>query len=140
LKYLLDTCLISELVRPKPDPQVTAWVSACDEDQLYLSVLTLGEIQKGISKLQDVTRKDKLQHWLDRDLMSRFRNRILNICENVSLTWGVIQGEAESKGIVISSIDGLIGATGVAHNLTVATRNEKDILPTGVNIINPWHI
>ena len=140
MKYLLDTCLISELIRPKPSSKVTAWVSACDEEQLYLSVLTLGEIQKGISKLQDVTRQDKLQHWLDRDLTNRFRNRILNICENVSLTWGVIQGEAEAKGVVIPSIDGLIGATGVTHNLTVATRNEKDILPTGVSVINPWNI
>ena len=140
MKYLLDTCVISELVRPKPEPKVLAWMSECREDQLYISVLTLGEIQKGISKLRDVARKDKLQHWLDRDLTHRFHHRIVSISTEVSLTWGIMQGEAESEGIVIPSIDGLIGATAIAHNLNVVTRNEKDLRPTGAKVINPWAI
>ena len=82
MKYLLDTCVLSELVRNKPEPKVVAWVSDCSEEQLYISVLTLGEIQKGISKLHDTARKDKLQHWLDRDLLNRFRNRIIPISED----------------------------------------------------------
>jgi predicted nucleic acid-binding protein len=138
LKYLLDTCLISELVRKSPEPKVVKWVEECDEESTFLSVLTIGEIQKGIARLEDRKRKHALQKWLDSDLRSRFEGRIIPVTEEVAQTWGVILGEAESKGAVIPSIDGLIGATAVANNLAVVTRNEKGILPTGARCINPW--
>jgi toxin FitB len=138
LKYLLDTCLVSELVRKKPNPKVLKWVADCDEDLTFLSVLTLGEIQKGISKLDDKKRRSALQMWLDSDLRERFRDRILPITEDVAQAWGVLQGEAETTGIVIPTIDGLIGATAVTHNLTVVTRNVADLIKTGAKILNPW--
>jgi toxin FitB len=138
VKYLLDTCLVSELVRKKPDAKVVKWVAGCDEDLTYISVLTLGEIQKGISRLGDMKRQATLQMWLDSDLRHRFGDRILPITPEIAQTWGVMQGEAEAKGLAIPSIDGLIGATAVTHNLTVVTRNVTDITKTGAKVLNPW--
>jgi len=138
LKYLLDTCLVSELVRKKPNPRVLKWVADCDEDLTFLSVLTLGEIQKGISKLDDKKRRATLQMWLDSDLRVRFGDRVLSITQDIAQAWGVLQGEAEAKGIVLPTIDGLIGATAITHNLTVVTRNVADLVKTGAKILNPW--
>ena len=138
MKYLLDTCLLSELVRKKPDSKVVQWMADCDEESAYLSVLTLGEIQKGISRLTDRKRKAALQNWLDVELQGRFGDRILPVSQEVAQTWGVISGESESKGVSIPTVDGLIGATAIAHNLTVVTRNESDIAPTGARTLNPW--
>jgi len=138
MKYLLDTCLISELVRKRPDPKVLAWVSECDEELAFLSVLTLGEIQKGISRLSDRKRKSALQKWLDTDLRLRFQDRVLSVTEDIAKAWGNLQGEAEAKGIAIGAIDGLIGATALAHNLSVVTRNSADLSRTGAMVINPW--
>lgn len=138
MKYLFDTCLVSELVKKKPESGVIRWVADCDEERAYLSVLTLGEIQKGIAKLTDAKRRSVLQSWLDSDLRIRFGSRILAITEDVAQTWGTLQGEAESKGVAIPSIDGLIGATALAHNLTVVTRNVNDTAKTGAKIFNPW--
>ena len=140
MKYLLDTCVISELVKNKPEKKVVRWVEGCDEELLYLSVLTIGEIQKGIAKLKDKNRKNNIQRWLDSDLRKRFTERILPIDEDTVLTWGVVQGEAELIGLQIPTIDGLIGATAITHNLTVVTRNEKDIALTGARILNPWNL
>ncbi|HKP95012.1 MAG TPA: type II toxin-antitoxin system VapC family toxin [Fibrobacteria bacterium] len=139
MKYLLDTCLVSELVRKKPNPKVVKWVSECDEELTFLSVLTLGEIQKGIAKLGDRKRKSALQMWLDSDLRIRFETRILPVTEDVAQTWGVLQGEAETKGIGIPTVDGLLGATAITHNLTVVTRNTIDIAKTGAKILDPWN-
>ena len=140
MKYLLDTCLISELVKKKPNPKVIKWILECDEDLMFLSVLTLGEIQKGISKLNDKKRRSQLQMWLDSDLRTRFDNRILPITADIAKTWGIIMGEAESQGIKIPSIDSLLGATAIAHDLTVVTRNTSDIEKTQAKILNPWEL
>lgn len=140
MKYLLDTCLISELIKSRPDKKVLKWVEGCDEEAFFLSVMTIGEIQKGIAKIKDKNRKSIIQRWLDHELRDRFVDRILLITEGVALAWGIIQGEAECKGNSIPAIDGLIGATAIAHNLTVVTRNEKDIAKTGARILNPWDL
>jgi predicted nucleic acid-binding protein len=137
VRYLLDTCVISELVRPKPDARVTAWLKACDESDLALSVLTLGEIQKGAAKLPDAKRRRTIQRWLDHDLRTRFSGRILAIDDAVALVWGRAQGEAELHGESIPSIDGLIGATALAHNLTVVSHDDA-IARTGARLLNPW--
>jgi predicted nucleic acid-binding protein len=138
MRYLLDTCTISELVKKKPVKRVIDWIAACDEDAVCLSVLTIGEIQKGIAKVTDAPRRTKLQRWLDTDLMERFSGRILPISVEIMLTWGIIEGEAEIRGKPIPIIDGLIGASAIAHNLTVVTRNSIDIAPTGARTLNPW--
>ena len=137
MRYLLDTCVLSELVKATPNANVVAWLEACDEESMCLSVLTIGEIQKGIAKLTESKRRVDIQRWLDSDLRGRFGGRILPIDQEVALTWGLIQGEAERQGVSIPTIDGLLGATAAAHNLTVVTRDEH-IGRTGVRILNPW--
>jgi toxin FitB len=139
LKYLLDTCLVSELVRKAPDPGVVEWMNDCDEEAAYLSVITVGEIQKGISKLEQVKKRTALQKWLDSELRVRFRDRLLPITEEVAQNWGLLLGEAESKGVSVPAIDALIAATAMTHNLIVVTRNDRDILRAGARVFNPWN-
>lgn len=138
MKYLLDTCVVSELVKLKPNPGVTKWLEGCDEEALFLSVLTIGDIQKGISRLDKTPRRETLQQWLDSDLRARFGDRLLPITEEVCTTWGVLLGEAERAGTPIPTIDGLIAATAVTHNLTIVTRTEKDFASASVRVVNPW--
>jgi toxin FitB len=140
VRYLLDTCVVSELVRAKPNAKVVKWLEGCDEDSLFLSVLTVGEIQKGIARLDDASRKETLQQWLDGELRARFGGRILPVTEDVSLAWGAAQADAERKGTPIPTIDGLLAATAVAHNLTVVTRNENDFARTSARVLNPWRL
>lgn len=135
--FLLDTNVISELVRPRPEPKVKAWVAATDEDLLYLSVLTLGEIRKGIAALKDASRRVRLEAWLDSDLVVRFAERILAIDRAVADRWGRLAAQAGSKS-PLPVIDGLLAATALHHNLTLVTRNTKDVAETGVPIFNPW--
>lgn len=138
MTFLLDTVLVSELVKRAPDPDVIAWVDGRDEDSLFLSAMTLGEIQKGISKLPDSRRKELLQAWLAQDLMRRFGGRILSVDGEVALTWGALQGEAERNGQQLPVVDCLIAATARVHNLTVVTRNVRDMQRCNVPVINPW--
>lgn len=135
---MLDTCAISELAKRQPDKNVVNWINRADEELLYLSVLTVGEIQKGISKLGDLRKRTKIQEWIDSELRTRFSRRVLPITEEVALTWGTIEGAAEAEGRPIPIIDGLIGATAIAHNLTVITRNVADIASTGARVFDPW--
>jgi toxin FitB len=139
MKYLLDTCVISELAKPKPNGDVLRWLRGRDEEALFLSVLTIGEIQKGIAKLADGRRRDTIQQWLDVDLRNRFSDRLLPIDEETAMTWGLLQGEAERRGSPIPTIDGLLAATAIANNLVLVTRNDHDIRQTGARTLNPWN-
>jgi predicted nucleic acid-binding protein len=138
VKYLLDTCLISELVKKEPNPAVVNWLDEQDEQTLFLSVLNLGELQKGISKLPDGTKKDELQAWVALDLVERFTGRILEIDLETALCWGRLQGEAEQAGEKLPVMDSLIAATASAHGLIVVTRNDRDIERCRVRVFNPW--
>jgi predicted nucleic acid-binding protein len=138
VKYLLDTCLISELVKKEPNPAVINWLDDQDEQTLFLSVLNLGELQKGISKLTDGAKKDELLEWVSLDLVERFTCRILDVDLKTSLCWGRLQGEAEQAGLKLPVMDSLIAATAAAHGLRVVTRNVKAIERCGVRVCNPW--
>ena len=138
MKYLLDTCLISELVKKVPNSAVVSWLNEQDEQSLFLSVLTIGELQKGISKLADGERKDELQAWVEHDLVLRFTGRIIDIHLETVLIWGRMQGESEQKGVILPVMDSLIAATAKAHGLVVVTRNVKDIERCQVRVCNPW--
>jgi predicted nucleic acid-binding protein len=138
VKYLLDTCLISELVKREPNPAVVSWLDEEDEQKLFLSVLNLGELQKGISKLPDNAKKDELQAWVALDLVERFAGRILDIDLETALCWGRLQGEAEQAGEKLPVMDSLIAATAAAHGLVVVTRNVRDMERCGVKVCNPW--
>lgn len=138
MKYLLDTCLISELVKKEPNPAVVNWLDGQDEQKLFLSVLNLGELQKGISKLPDGAKKDELQAWVALDLVERFTGRILEVDLETALSWGRLQGEAEQAGEKLPVMDSLIAATAAAHGLVVVTRNAKDMGRCGARVCNPW--
>lgn len=138
MTFLLDTCVISELVRPRPDENVRRWIDSVDEAGLYLSALTLGELGKGVSKLPASARRDELREWLERDLAERFSARILPIDTSVALAWGKLQGEAERAGMKLPVIDSLLAATAACHHLTLATRNFADFARCGVPLLNPW--
>ncbi len=127
MNFLLDTCVISEIIKPKPSSRLTAWLRKHDDGSFFISVLTLGEIHKGIEKVNDVAKKKKLHLWVEHDLRERFRNRILPIDVQVAMIWGQIQGKAEKKGKGMPTIDGLISATGLAFDLVVVTRNMSDM-------------
>jgi predicted nucleic acid-binding protein len=139
VKYLLDTCLISELVKKEPNPAVVSWLDEQEEHKLFLSVLTLGELQKGISKLPDGAKKDELLAWVTIDLGERFSGRIIDIDQETALCWGKLQGEAERSGEKLPVMDSLIAATAVAHGLIVVTRNAKDMERCGGGVCNPWN-
>jgi predicted nucleic acid-binding protein len=138
LKYLLDTCVISELVTPYPNEKVIKWLEERKENDLFLSVLTIGEIHKGIAKLPDSKKKRVLIKWVEDDLKKRFMGRVLEITEAIAIQWGDILGDSEKKGKKMSVIDGLIAASAIEEGLTVVTRNIKDIKNSGARIINPW--
>jgi len=138
MKYLLDTCVISEAIKPRADKNVISWMQNQDEESLYLSVLTFGEIEKGIEKSSDEARKRKLQLWVEEDLKKRFEGRIVPINIDVSVKWGAIQGNAELLGKPMPTIDGLIAVSGLVHNCIVVTRNVSDMEQSTVELLNPW--
>jgi predicted nucleic acid-binding protein len=136
--FLLDTNCISELVRPKPEPRVVEWMEAADEMMLYLSVLTLGEIRKGLAGLTQGKRRTHLETWLQVELQTRFAGRILPIDAAIADRWGLIAAETKRRGKVLSIIDGLLAATALHHNLTVISRDTSDFTNAQVQVLNPW--
>ena len=138
MKFLLDTCLISEVIKKGPNPQVLLWLGNQDETALYLSVLTIGELQKGISKLLDASKKLELQGWVSNDLVARFEGRLLRIDAEVAAARGRLPGAAERPGKKLRVLDSLIAATAITHHLTVVTRNTRDLERCLAKVFNPW--
>lgn len=138
MNYLLDTCVISELVVKRPNPQVVAWIDSTEERRLHLSVITLGEIQKGIEKLSDSERKTRLVTWLNEELIRRFIDRIVPIDAKVMLEWGQLTGMLEKEGKPMSVIDSLIAAIALHNNFILVTRNEADFENVDIEVFNPW--
>ena len=138
MKYLLDTCVVSDLVKPAPDVGLLAWLGHQTEENLFLSVISLGEIQAGISKLPDLSRKAMLTSWLNLDLMKRFSGRILAVDAEVAVAWGIKRGESAARGILLPFADAQIAATAIRHGMTVVTRNVTDLERGGAMTLNPW--
>jgi predicted nucleic acid-binding protein len=136
--FLLDTNCISELVHPKPERRVMDWMDAADETMLYLSVLTVGEIRKGLAGLVQGKHRTHPETWLEVELQARFAGRILPIDAAIADRWGLIAAEAKRKGKALSIINGLLAATALHHNLTVVSRNAGDFKNTAVPVLNPW--
>ena len=138
MKYLLDTCVISELVAKEVNPRVVEFVDSLDSDDVYLSVITIGEIAKGIEKLPKSKRKQELHIWLTEDLLVRFDEKIVPLDTNVLLEWGFLAARLESKGKILPAMDSLIAATVLTHKFALVTRNVEDFNSANIEIINPW--
>lgn len=138
MNYLIDTCVISELAKKKPEQRIAAWISEIEESRLFLSVLTIGELLKGIEKLPDGSRQDTLRQWVNEDLQERFNGRIAVFDLKAAAIWAKIQAKAEAAGKVMPVMDSMIAATAIANGLAVATRNISDMEASGAVLINPW--
>lgn len=138
MTYLLDTCVISELASKRPNPDVVRWIDSVDPESVHLSVVTIGEIQKGIEKVRDPERKASLDAWLNEELLIRFRDRLIVLDVGVLLEWGVLTGSLESRGTPMPAMDSLIAAAALHRHLVLVTRNESDFLNAGVKLLNPW--
>ena len=138
MKYLLDTCVVSELIKKIPNANVTAWIAGMEESRLFLSVLTFGEIHKGIEKLPKSKKKEKLHSWVNLELRERFENRIIPFDLQAAATWGRIQAFSEAAGKAMPTLDGQIAAIALTYGLTVVTRNSSDMIISGVELFNPW--
>lgn len=138
MNYLLDTCVISELNRKDPNPKVIGWLRQANPLSLYLSVLTIGEIKKGIAKSNEDERALKLEAWLDQRIRAGFADRILPVDEAVALMWGKLVGASERFGQPRSVIDALLVATASVHHMKIVTRNTKHMSGMGVELVNPW--
>jgi len=136
VSYLLDTNVLSELRRRQPDAHVAAWFAKRPPSTLYLSVLTLGEIRKGVEAMADPTRRLALLDWLETELPAYFTGRVLNVDASVADRWGRLLSQA---GRPLPAIDSLLAATAVQHGLILVTRNVRDVqgLP-GLTVLNPW--
>ncbi len=135
MSYLVDTNALSELRRKAPDPNVVAWFAERPPAPLYLSVLTLGEIRKGVERLTNTLRRQALTDWLETDLPLFFTGRILSVDAVVADRWGRMLAAA---GRPLAAIDSLLAATALAHDLVLVTRNTKDFAGLPVQVFNPW--
>ncbi len=137
--FLLDTNVISELMKPRPSRKVIAWVESTAEALMHLSVITIGEVRKGIDLLgDDDPRRAALQGWLDRDVRIRFAGRLLAFDDGVAERWGQLEALAKKRRLTLPTIDAQLAATALHHGLTFVTRNTADVGPTGVPVFDPW--
>lgn len=138
MKTLLDTCILAELQNPQGNEKVKEVVKRLEDESLYISVLTVGEIAKGISLLGSSKKKQSLIEWLA-NLEIQFSNRILPIEVEIARLWGDLTASRQKTGIVIPAIDGLIAATALRHNMRVMTRNTKHFQASGAVVIDPFN-
>jgi toxin FitB len=138
MSFLLDTNVVSELVRPSPDPGVTTWIAGADEDRIFLSVATIAEIRYGIERMAAGSRRNRLDQWLRNELAPRFEGRLLPIDHAIADAWGRIFAHSNAIGRPMEAMDAMIAATVKVHGLTLVTRNAADFRPILKDIVNPW--
>ena len=136
--YLVDTNIPSELTRERPDARVAAFLANAGQSSVFLSVLTIGEICKGIAELPASQKRTGLQDWLDIEVRSWFAGRILPVTEAIAERWGYLAAAAKQKGMTLAVVDGVIAATALHHDLTIVTRNVKDFASLGADVFNPF--
>ena len=138
--FLLDTNVVSELTRPRIEPKVQNWIAAQEFGALLLSVVSVGEMEKGFTTMSDLSRRARLEVWLERQLLELFRGQVLPVTQAIAKRWGTFDGTRQLAGRPLSVPDGMIAATAFEHGLIVVTRNVKDFEGLGVPILNPWVI
>jgi predicted nucleic acid-binding protein len=140
MNYLLDTCVLSEFTRRRPNAAIIDWLQSIDEQKCFLSVITIGEIRRGIEKLPESQRKNELFVWLNEALMNRFTTRILIVDTQTMLVWGALTARLESAGKKMSTMDAFIAASALQHNMALVTRNVSDFSSCGLQILDPWEV
>jgi toxin FitB len=136
VSFLVDTNVFSELAKPKPGPQVAAWLRE-NEPNLYVSTITIGELRRGVERLPDGVRKSKLRHWLI-SICECMKGRVLGFNTSTAHVWGQMKAKWDSAGVVVPTLDSQIAAIAKKHGLTVVTRNTSDYSRTGVKVMNPF--
>lgn len=139
MNYLLDTNVLSEWVKPRPNVSVIRWLAEVPEENVYLSVVTFAEIAQGIEEMPQGKRREMLRSWLENDVQARFDQRILAIDLPVANESGVLAGKSRKAGVSINPMDAFLAATCKIHDLTLATRNTRDFAGLGIPLSNPWH-
>ncbi len=138
MRHLLDTCALSELIRSRADRGFIEWFDSQDENELHVSVLAVGELEKGVAKLPASRRRERLARWLEEDVKERFAERLLEVDLEVATMWGRIQAEAETRGEKLPIVDGLMAATAIVNDCVVVTRNPAHFERAGARVLNPW--
>jgi predicted nucleic acid-binding protein len=138
VSFLVDTNVISEVAKAHPSPQVMSFLHETDEDRLFISVITLGELRRGVALKIDGRAKSALDAWLRIDLVERFSGRIIDITAPIADLWGELMTGAKQQGIALHAMDAFLAATARARNQTLVTRNVKDFAPFGLPLVNPW--
>lgn len=137
MSFLIDTNVISEAVRPRPNQAVLNWIASQEKSRLNLSAVTVGEVRRGIERLQSGAKKAHLQNWLE-ELRFKFSGRILPLTEETFSIWGKMFVGFENKGLVRPVLDSLMEATALEHDLILVTRNARNFQDSSVTILNPW--
>lgn len=138
MSYLLDTNVLSEFRRPQPDAKVLGWLARIDEDRTFVSVITLAEIRRGVNLMAPGRRREALFDWLANELPDRFSGRILGVSMAVAAHWADLMAEGQRRGLSIATLDAFLGATALAHDLVIVTRNVRHFAPLGLPHFNPW--
>jgi toxin FitB len=138
MRFLLDTNVVSEWVKVYPDSGVVTWMNEVDEDRVFLSVISLAELRRGIERMPAGNRRNRLDEWLREELPQRFDGRILLVDRNIAEAWGMIVAHCQTVGRPISTMDGFISATAEAYGMTLVTRNVSDFEISVKKLVNPW--
>ncbi len=138
MSFLLDTNIVSEWVKPRPDPGVVAWLADVDEDRVFISVVTLAELRHGVERMDDGARRRRIDAWLRHELPARFEGRVVFVDDAVADAWGRVVAHREELGRRIGPMDAFIAATAQVHELTVVTRNTSDFRLSVKAVVNPW--
>ncbi len=138
MSFLLDTNVVSEWTKPRPNAGVMNWLATTDEDRVFLSVVTIAELRHGIERLATGRRRSRLDEWLRDELVLRFEGRVLPVGTRIAEAWGRLVAGLEAQGRPINAMDALLAATAEQHTLTLVTRNESDFEASVKSILNPW--
>ena len=138
MNYLFDTCVISEVQSKTPNPKILTWINGIEDERIYISCITIGEIKRGIVAVSNETKRTRLIRWYEDDLLARFGDHILNIDTPTMEKWGGIAGELDKTDQAVPLMDSLIAATAIHKRLAIVTRNDRDFIKMGARIVNPW--